>query len=194
MTNFVSPPIDQEQEKDNQDKIPDKKPDYVADLLDSSRLQGNIDQIINPRPEAAPHPQVEQGSTPERAPETMTPASGAEILQPQTVTQPVVSAQPVARPAVVDPEIQEIEGILSEGMEDVYKNLDPQTKQRFRQKGEETANLIKNMAYSVKFTFKWLVGILTSWLMIIPGANKFFLEQEAKIKADSLINWKAKKK
>ena len=192
MPNFNSPvPVDKGKD-DLDQKQPDQKQDYVANILDSSRLRGNIDEIINSQPEA--RPQVEREFVPEKAPETVAPVQEGETFKPQVAPQPAIQPQPIQAPAVKDPEVQEIEGILSEGLQDVYQNLDPQAKQRFRQKGEEAATMIKQMTYSVKFTFKWLVGVITSWLSTIPKVNKFFLEQEAKIKADRLINWKENKK
>jgi hypothetical protein len=188
MANFNSPVPTAKEQDDNESKIADQKSDYVADLLDSSRLKGNIDEIINPKPEATPS--VEQEFIPEKVPEQATPQKEAETFKPQATPVQPVQPQPIVQPAVKNPEVEEIENILSEGLEDVYKNLDPQAKQNFRRKGEETANLIQQTAHSIKFTFKWLVGIITSWLLTIPKVNRFFLEQETKIKADRLINWK----
>jgi hypothetical protein len=45
---------------------------------------------------------------------------------------------------------------------------------------------------SAKFKVKAIVDLIKKWLAIIPGVNKFFLEQEAKIKTDQIIALKQK--
>jgi len=32
--------------------------------------------------------------------------------------------------------------------------------------------------------------LIKKWLLLIPGVNKYFLEQEAKIKADEIVKMK----
>ena len=41
-----------------------------------------------------------------------------------------------------------------------------------------------------KIQVKKIFILIISWLKIIPGVNKFFLEQEAKIKADRILDLK----
>jgi hypothetical protein len=37
-----------------------------------------------------------------------------------------------------------------------------------------------------------IIDLIRRWLKLIPGINKFFLEQEVKIKADKIIRLKDK--
>lgn len=47
--------------------------------------------------------------------------------------------------------------------------------------------MIGTMLQATKVQTKKIVELLLAWLRIIPGVNRFFLEQEAKIKADKLL-------
>ncbi len=81
---------------------------------------------------------------------------------------------------------QEIEGILEEGLEDAYKELTPVQQQEFKMKGEETARKIKELIETGKSKVKKIFELILEWLKTLPGVNKYFLEQEAKIKADKI--------
>ncbi|MFH1142503.1 MAG: hypothetical protein V1695_02210, partial [Candidatus Uhrbacteria bacterium] len=72
-------------------------------------------------------------------------------------------------------------------LEDLYFQLPPNKQKEFKIKGEETAGLIKQMLYSTKVKGRKIVGWIKDWLKMIPGVNKFFLEQEAKIKTDQIL-------
>ncbi len=84
----------------------------------------------------------------------------------------------------------EIEKIMSEGLEDLYTDLPENRKAEFRVKGEETANNIEKILDSAKVQFGKIVGLIKKWLSMLPGVNKYFLEQESKIKADRIIDYK----
>ena len=45
----------------------------------------------------------------------------------------------------------------------------------------------------VKVKIDQIVSVIRRWLMIIPGVNKFFIEQESKIKAQKLLLLKQRK-
>ena len=44
-----------------------------------------------------------------------------------------------------------------------------------------------------KLKVKKVVNLIKKWLTMIPGVNKFFLEQEAKIKTDEIVKLKEDK-
>ena len=73
-------------------------------------------------------------------------------------------------------------------MEEIYKKLPPDRQQKFKEEGEKTAGIIREMIKKGKVHGRKLVGLIVRWLKMIPGVNKFFLEQEAKIKADEILN------
>jgi len=97
------------------------------------------------------------------------------------------SQTPIAEKSL---ELKKIEDILEEDIEDFYFNLPPQKQQEFKQKGEETAGKIEELLRTVKVNMRKIIGLIKSWLQIIPGVNKHFLEQESKIKADKILKIK----
>lgn len=113
------------------------------------------------------------------------------------ISAPVATTpiEPVATaPVVVKSEdLIAFEKILSEGLEELYKKLPDNRKAEFKQKGEEAAATIEKLMQSAKVHMKKVIGVIRNWLLMIPGINKFFLEQEIKIKADKLLDYKADK-
>jgi len=80
-----------------------------------------------------------------------------------------------------------IEGILEEDLNDIYVKLSPQDQLKFKRKGEETAITIFRMVYyKTKVKIKKIINLIRKWLKLIPGINKYFLEQEVKIKTDKI--------
>ncbi|MEA2065340.1 MAG: hypothetical protein U9O66_03560 [Patescibacteria group bacterium] len=87
-------------------------------------------------------------------------------------------------------EVEKIENILSEGLEDAYVNLSARKQLEFKKNGEETAAKIFFILKSTKVKVKKIIRLIKEWLKMIPGVNRFFLEQEAKIKADKIMEMK----
>lgn len=102
---------------------------------------------------------------------------------PQPNLTPVsLTAQPPA-----DVMVKNIESTMAEGLEDAYKEMDPVLQQRFKQTGEETANAISKLLQQSKIQVKKIVTLLLRWLRLIPQVNPYYLEQQAKIKADAIV-------
>lgn len=92
--------------------------------------------------------------------------------------------------AATDPRakmLKDVEGILSDGLGDVYKALPKDRQLIFRQKGEEIANKITDMIIYGKAKAKEVWKLVMEWLGSLPGINKYFLEQEMKIKTDRVM-------
>ena len=87
---------------------------------------------------------------------------------------------------------QEIENILEANLEDLYINMPREKQIEFKKKGEETANKIVVLLKEVKIQVKKILNLIIEWLSIIPGINKVFIKQEAKIKTDKIISAKRK--
>ena len=102
-------------------------------------------------------------------------------------------AQVTATVAQKPVELVEIESILQEGLGDYYKTMTPSQQREFKKVGEETASTIWSMLKRAKVKIVKILKLILSWLKIIPGVNKHFLEQECKIKADKLMTWKKSK-
>lgn len=98
--------------------------------------------------------------------------------------EPVVS--PAARPPK-DPAVRAVESILEEDLADAYAALPPAAKKKFREEGERVTREIVGMVASLKITARKVLGLIRGWLRLIPGVNRFFLEQEAKIKTDKVM-------
>lgn len=93
-------------------------------------------------------------------------------------------------PQVRDEITLKVEKIMETGLQDAYREMSPVQQQEFKIKGEKTAMEIRNLMNSGKIKIKKIISLLMSWLRLLPGVNKFFLEQEAKIKADKIISLK----
>ncbi len=85
---------------------------------------------------------------------------------------------------------KQIESILSNGLADLYIKMPADKQQEFKLAGEQTARKINSLLDQVKVKIKEIIDLIRKWLLIIPGVNKFFLEQEAKIKADEVMRLK----
>lgn len=83
-----------------------------------------------------------------------------------------------------------IEKILEADLGDRYLNMPPEKQREFRNAGEKTAKEINSLLDKAKIKIGKIISLIKKWLFIIPGVNKFFLEQEAKIKADKIIKIK----
>ena len=89
-----------------------------------------------------------------------------------------------------DPTLQKIEDIMGEDLTDAFLKLSPEKQQQFKEKGEETAGLIKQIIEGAKVNTKKIFDLIRKWMKMIPGINRFFLEQEAKIKTDKILSLK----
>lgn len=154
-----------------------------------------------PRPELRPRDgQKEMRSVPEytetavEARKEMTTERAAREQTKQTeglisrIRKPKVV--PATKPFVRDEITREVEHIMSEGMLEAYKALSPVKQQEFKIKGEETAREIRTLLLSTKVKVKKIFELILDWLKVLPGVNKFFLEQEAKIKAERIVRLK----
>lgn len=126
--------------------------------------------------------------------ETEKPVEAAEIKEiEEKIEEPSVSApavsQPVA-PTAKSPELEKIEDVLQEDLEDIYFKMSPEKQAEFRQAGEQTASKIAQLLGETKIKIKKILELIRNWLKIIPGVNRFFLEQEAKIKTDKILDLK----
>lgn len=97
---------------------------------------------------------------------------------------------PAQVPHVRDELTVQVEKIMEEGLGDAYQALTTVQKQEFKIKGEHTAIEIRTLLRAGKVKIKKIFMLLLEWLKILPGINRFFLEQEAKIKADKIITLK----
>jgi hypothetical protein len=145
------------------------------------------------------------------APKKIETETGAPIEQPEfSAPKPEKAAEKVievkatapAAPLAVRPlksvisEYEErerqIENFLAQDLEEIYLGLPLEKQAEFRKTGEETAKKIEKLLEKTKVSIGKIVNLIRKWLSLIPGVNKFFLEQEAKIKADEIIKLRNK--
>lgn len=113
------------------------------------------------------------------------PEEGIETLK-RKLKKPK-KQKPTKVPQVRDELTIRVEKIMEEGLGDAYRELTPVQKQEFKLKGEETAYGIRQLLGATRVKVKSIFKLLVEWLKILPGVNRFFLEQEAKIKADKIM-------
>ena len=133
---------------------------------------------------------------PETQAETSVPGAGFEA--PKTVERPSEQASPVSQvtghrsptsppAAAKDETTKAVENALEEGLRDVYAKLPAGRKAKFQKEGERITREISAMVKSLKVQADRVLGLIRKWLALIPGVNKFFLIQEAKLKTDRIM-------
>lgn len=128
-----------------------------------------------------------QGERPlEAAPHKET-ATGPEDTLPGRRSPPLPRRAAPAIPQVRDEVTLKIERLLEDGVGDAYARLSPIAREEFKLKGEETARTIRDLLKSTRLKVKKIFRLIMEWLQLLPGVNRFFLEQEAKIKTDRII-------
>ncbi|TSC55636.1 MAG: Uncharacterized protein G01um101418_780 [Parcubacteria group bacterium Gr01-1014_18] len=87
-------------------------------------------------------------------------------------------------------ELVEIEKIMESDLSDYYQTMPKALQSRFKTRGEEVARAIDLMLRQAAVNAKKIVKLILGWLRMLPGVNRFFLEQEAKIKTDQILLYK----
>lgn len=121
---------------------------------------------------------------PEQAPRQ--PAAAVVIPQIASASSVPVNA------ATNDPRagiLKQVESLLSEGLQQLYLSLPENRRAAFKQKGEQIANAITDMIMYGKAKVKEIWALIGSWLGTISGVNKYYVEQEIKIKTDRIMEY-----
>lgn len=105
--------------------------------------------------------------------------------EPQQI--PTTTPTPAPVYSAKDPLVESIEQVLSEDLTDAFLSLSPEKQAIFKAKGEETAGAIQKLLVNAHANAKKIFSLIRAWLKLLPGVNRFFLEQEAKIKTDKII-------
>ena len=146
-----------------------------------------VESVSLEKPGAATRPEKE--ITPEHLAERRLEAvpeniEVAETLESANVTAPVAPTLPLTAQQIREAQIDQI---LSEGLEEAFLSLPPQQQMKFKTEGEATVKKIGGLLSKTKIQIKKIISLIKNWLSFIPGFNKFFLEQEAKFKADKIV-------
>ena len=111
---------------------------------------------------------------------------GEGVKVSSNLKQKSKSLKPVTKPV----ELKEVEGILADNFKEIYTKLSPSIQKEFKDRGEEAAEKIIQAMKSPKFNVSSILDIIKKWLFVVkklPGINKLFLEQQAKIKTDKVV-------
>ena len=134
---------------------------------------------LPPTPETLPE-QQEGASGGEQGGEALTTSSSTSISGSGGASTPSVSAE-------TEKMQKQIESILSNGLDAEFRVMTPVAREQFRTEGEKTAFTIRQLIEQSKATARKVLELIRNWLTLIPGINRFFLEQEAKIKTDKVL-------
>ncbi len=166
-------------------------------LVSASVEHGPVEPSAPVPTEAAPLPTgPEAAPTAEAAPQQ---PEQRPTVEPGVFPKPQrgVPPPPPSAPTAVQPKSatrKEVETVLSQGLTDVYKSMNPQEQEQFRAKGEQVASGIEQMIATFTATTRRVLQLIREWLMLIPRVNKFFLEQESKLKTDEVMKLQRRKK
>lgn len=159
----------------------------MPDPLSRSELAPVTPELAPSQPDARPaeFEQTVEQQPPEEfhEPATMEESTVAPELDERPGPAPVsVRAAPTQK----DPVLVQIESVLEEDLTDMFLAMPPDAQARFKKVGEDTAQQIKVLLEQTKVNFHKIFSLIKQWLKLIPGVNRFFLEQEAKIKTDKI--------
>lgn len=146
--------------------------------------------IETPKTEVIPQPTgtiIEAEKTPKNSPESDGENFLEETIEGLKQTLRRKKKRPTQIPIVKDQTTTEIEKIMESDLKEAFNSLTPIQKQEFKIKGEEVAWEIRNLLKKTHIKVKTIFKLLVEWLKMLPGINKFFLEQEAKIKTDKIL-------
>lgn len=156
--------------------------DQIAQKFEQPKI--NTEQSLSPEKIEKVSEQVV-----ERSPEN-TETIASEILQSAQTSTTSLPAKNLDNQVV----LAKVEAVLATGLDSIFLSMDVQQQQKFKVKGEETARKISSLLNSAKATVGKIVDLIIEWLRLIPNVNRHFLEQEAKIKADEIMELYSGKK
>ena len=82
---------------------------------------------------------------------------------------------------------KKVEAILSDGLMQLYLSLPEDRRHAFKEKGEMVAKTITEMVLHGTAKVKEVWKLIKEWLRNLPGINKYYVEQEIKIKTDRVF-------
>jgi len=151
------------------------------------------------RIEGAPEPEtLEANQESERSKENVEQKDvrTTESESKEGIAQAPVSGQPgsIGQIKPVKTEMRkDVERILSEDISELYAQMTDEQKKKFREEGEEVSSKVEKILEGVKVKAREILVLIRNWLGKIPGINRFFLIQAAKIKTDKILALKKRR-
>lgn len=175
----------------------------MATDFSSMQNQKSPEPFVPPAPERfSVFPEQPQAERPVQSPEVLAPVESVEahpqIEHEQSALDKAIDGlkralrvtkpkKPTTIPQVRDELTLQVEKILEEELGDAFAQLTLIQQQEFKIKGEQTAFEIRQLLRKTHVNIKKVFELILEWLKLLPGVNRFFLEQEAKIKADKIM-------
>lgn len=179
-----------------------KELDRKLDVSSNKPPAGIETQPVSTSPETPATPEVTSSEVAPSTPEQSAKETAFENYKqvndenpeesPYVIKQAKPTKADIQQASVKSPQLQEIEDLMTKDLAEMYQRMSPEDQQKFKAKGEEVAQEIDSLLQRAKLTAKRVLHLIRSWLKLVPGINKFFLEQEAKIKAEELIHFARK--
>lgn len=136
-----------------------------------------------------------------KTPETPRPTDGGKEAAPQGADVRVAEAERApAAPAPAAPKRAEaapdpkdkyrvrVERALEQNLWDLYFALPQGAREKFKVEGETAAAALRGAIESKRVKPNVILYAVHKWLRTIPKVNPYFLEQEAKIKTDKIMD------
>jgi len=136
-------------------------------------------------------PKVEDPQKPEKPVEEISEKvelAGKNVpVRVETMPAPPAPEAEEIKPEKQEITLEQIEGILSAGLESAYLSIPKKDSPKFKKAGEDLAQQIRNLIAKGTLNSNTLLGGIRTWLRLIPRANENFIEQEAKNKAGQIL-------
>ena len=161
-------------------------------MAEEKKISGNMEnidlrkEVLDEIGEKEKITQPEKERAPETAPEQQRETGTEKELADEGRSGPEPASTPASSQAY-EARQKEIEDIMAKDLDELYLELPENKRMAFKKVGEETALKINELMIKGKSAAKKIVGLIKKWLSMIPGVNKYFLEQEAKIKTDEIL-------
>ena len=89
---------------------------------------------------------------------------------------------------------KQVEIILQNDLKDIFQLMNDSEKEAFKQEGIKVSTKIEEMIETLKIKARVVLNLVKNWLSMIPSVNKYFLEQESKLKTDEIMAYAKKRK
>jgi len=143
-----------------------------------------------PRPEMATTTEVRSRETAPEETEHRFAAVSENTRKDQAELARRIQTQAVPRPVSQPPKThlrRELEVVLAEDVFDFMKQTSPAQQVEIRRRGREVLDQVETMIKQTKVNIRKVIHLILAWLKLLPITNKYFLEQEAKIKAEKML-------
>ena len=110
-----------------------------------------------------------------------------EELHIDPIAAPVASSNASQAVPIVTTMHRQIERVLEEDLVPLYRELNASQRVQFKTVGERTAAKIEVILSAAVVKVRDIISAIMEWLSLLPGVNRFFVEQEAKLKADKIL-------